>query len=201
MATVKEINKLTDELLNEWEQDFVPLYRAAADIKGEMFIRIFGSGKESGFNSDGTQLPTVAYSTKPIYVSKIIAGNKGTFKSTKTNKKVKSKNKNSKSVGTKDREIQSAYFPGGYNQLKEVLGKPALELTGFLRSFFNKSENIDQGFNCYIVIDESQSGKIEGLEVKYGLIFEMTEEELDRFLEYHTDYLVEAINNKLNSAK
>jgi|LakMenEpi03Aug12_release.lakeMendotaPanAssembly.Ray.scaffolds.fasta_scaffold202111_2 hypothetical protein len=198
MSTIKEIKKKTDDLIAEWEQDFEPLYRAVADIKGEMFVRIFGKGKEGGFNSENVELPTQPYSIKPIYVSKVIAGNKGTFVSKKTGRKVKNKSKNTKNVGTRDREIKSAYFPGGYAQLKQVLGKPPLELTGFLRSFFLKGEPIDQGFSCYIVIDDSQSGKVDGLESRYGIIFDMTDDEFDRFIDYHTTYVIEAINNKLN---
>jgi hypothetical protein len=199
MVTVKELSGRIDELIAEWESGFEPLFRAVFDIKGEMFIRIFGEGTTSGFNSQGVDLPTVPYSITPIYVSKVIAGNKGTFASTKTNKIVKNKSKNSKSVGTRKNEIKSAYFPGGYAQLKQALGKPALELTGFLRSFFLKGEPINEGFGSYIVIDESQSGKVQGLEDKYGIIFDMTEFEFEKFIEYHTNYITESINNKIGN--
>jgi len=65
MATPKEISGRIDALFSEWSGGFTPLYFAVLDMRREMFIRIFGTGKNGGKNQAGDSLPTVPYS--PAY--------------------------------------------------------------------------------------------------------------------------------------
>ena len=72
MATPKEISERIDGLFSEWSGGFTPLYFAVLDMRREMYIRIFGTGKNGGTNQAGQTLPTVPYS--PAY-AKIKAKN------------------------------------------------------------------------------------------------------------------------------
>jgi hypothetical protein len=65
MATPKEISERIDGLFSEWSGGFTPLYFAVLDMRREMYIRIFGTGKNGGKNQAGDSLPTVPYS--PAY--------------------------------------------------------------------------------------------------------------------------------------
>jgi hypothetical protein len=65
MATPKEISERIDGLFSEWSGGFTPLYFAVLDMRREMYIRIFGTGKNGGTNQAGAALPTVPYS--PAY--------------------------------------------------------------------------------------------------------------------------------------
>jgi len=62
MATPKEISSRIDALFSEWSGGFTPLYFAVLDMRREMYIRIFGTGKNGGKNQAGNSLPTVPYS-------------------------------------------------------------------------------------------------------------------------------------------
>jgi hypothetical protein len=72
MATPKEISGRIDALFSEWTGGFTPLFIAVLDMRREMYIRIFGTGKNGGKNQNGQILPTVPYS--PAY-AKIKAAN------------------------------------------------------------------------------------------------------------------------------
>jgi hypothetical protein len=65
MATPKEISDRINGLFSEWNGGFTPLYFAVLDMRREMYIRIFGTGKNGGKNQAGDSLPTVPYS--PAY--------------------------------------------------------------------------------------------------------------------------------------
>jgi len=65
MATPKEISGRIDSLFSEWTGGFTPLFMAVLDMRREMYIRIFGTGKNGGKNQAGNSLPTVPYS--PAY--------------------------------------------------------------------------------------------------------------------------------------
>jgi hypothetical protein len=65
MATPKEISGRIDSLFSDWSGGFTPLYFAVLDMRREMYIRIFGTGKNGGKNQAGDSLPTVPYS--PAY--------------------------------------------------------------------------------------------------------------------------------------
>ena len=67
MATPKEISGRIDGLFAEWSGGFTPLSLAVLDMRREMYIRIFGTGKGGGTNSAGASLPTVPYT--PAYAA------------------------------------------------------------------------------------------------------------------------------------
>jgi hypothetical protein len=102
-------------------------------------------------------------------------------------------------VGKRGKKIKSAYFPQGYAQLKQVVDRPPLELQGSLKSSFANSPILASGANVQITIDISEVGKVQGLEKRYGTIFDLTKEEEQLFGEELTILVVEAINKKLNS--
>jgi hypothetical protein len=192
MATIP-VGELTPKLyslLDQWKNDFEPLATAVNFIRGEMAFRIFGSGTskkgntQSGKNAAGQDLPTVAYSKKPLYVDpKRILGTTSGFRKGKTGKAIK-----------------SAYFPQGYAQLKQVLDRPPLELNNTLDIAFTKEAIIEtQGANANLSIETSEAGKVAGLQKRYGEIFDLTKEEEKLFGEELTILVVEAINKKLNS--
>jgi hypothetical protein len=65
MATPKEISERIDGLFSEWSGGFTALSFAVLDMRREMYIRIFGTGKAGGTNSAGAALPTKPYT--PAY--------------------------------------------------------------------------------------------------------------------------------------
>jgi hypothetical protein len=148
-----------------------------------MFKRIFGTGSSGGTNTAGDKLPTVPYSTKPIYVSpRALASAPSKYK-----------------VGKRGEPIKSLYFPGGYAELKKGTSrKLPLELTGRLKGGFLSSEVLTEGLEAAITVPASEEGKIDGLEAKYGTIFLPTAEEQAEMLEDHAAELVQQIINAMN---
>jgi hypothetical protein len=67
MATPKQISERIDGLFSEWSGGFTPLSLAVIDMRREMFIRIFGTGKGGGTNTAGAALPTKPYT--PAYAA------------------------------------------------------------------------------------------------------------------------------------
>ena len=171
--TVAEILATADG----WKNGFTPLFRAMADIRGEMSRRIFGTGSNSGSNTAGDTLPEPPYDTEPIYVDP------------RSIPRVAGSN-----IGKRGKPIKSLYFEGGYAQLKAELGRPALELTNALDLSFTNTPIVEAGENASIVIDDSEAGKVAGLEKKYGTIFQMTDEEERIFEEILEDYIAEELN-------
>ena len=202
MATPKEISGRIDALFSEWSGGFTPLFFAVIEMRREMFIRIFGTGTSGGTNTAGQKLPSIPYSTNPIYVeASSLPKAPGNFKfgvSTTTTKKGKPK---------KGKPIKSLYFPNGYAELKKAIGRPPLELTGFLkRSFATDQRSVfNEGYGSAIFIQEDEADKVEGLQygngkgfTGYGAIFLPTDEEEARMLQLHADLLVEQISNQIS---
>lgn len=183
MPTPAQIQKNLDELYNDWTSKFTALYGPVRELKRIMFKRIFGTGSSGGSNSDGQKLPTKPYSTTPIYVSpRSLRNAPSKFK-----------------VGKRGEPIESLYFPGGYAQLKQgTSAKLPLELTGRLKGGFLSEEVITEGLEAAIALPASEEGKVEGLEAKYGIIFQPTAEEQAEMLEEHAQQLVEQIINAMN---
>jgi len=186
MATIP-VGELTPKLyslLDQWKNDFEPLAEAVNLIRSEMFIRIFGTGSSGGKNAAGSKLPTRPYSRKPLLVDvRSLPSTPSAFV-----------------VVVKGQKTNDAFFPQGYAQLKEVLGRPPLELTGSLKNAFSKSVVISgQSATARIEIDQSEEVKIGDLEKRYGTIFDLTKEEEQLFGEELTILVVEAINKQLNS--
>ena len=183
MPTPAQIEKNLDELYNDWTSKFTALYGPVRELKRIMFKRIFGTGSSGGSNSDGQKLPTKPYSTTPIYVSpRSLRNAPSKFK-----------------IGKRGEPIESLYFPGGYAQLKQgTSAKLPLELTGRLKGGFLSEEVITEGLEAAIALPASEAGKVEGLEAKYGIIFQPTPEEQAEMLEDHAQQLVEQIINAMN---
>jgi hypothetical protein len=185
MATPAEIQKNLDILYEGWLSKFTPLYVAVRELKRIMFKRIFGTGSSGGTNTAGEKLPTKPYSTTPIYVSpRALASAPSRYK-----------------VGKRGEPIESLYFPGGYAELKKGTSrKLPLELTGKLKGGFLSQEVITEGLEAAIALPSSETGKVDGLEAKYGTIFLPTKEEQEAMLEEHAQLLVEQIINAMNKS-
>lgn len=183
MPTPAEIQRNLDDLYNDWNSKFTALYGPVRELKRIMFKRIFGTGSSGGSNSAGEKLPTKPYSTTPIYVSPRSLSN------------APSKYK----VGKRGEPIESLYFPGGYAQLKTGTSrKLPLELTGRLKGGFLNEDVLAEGLSAAIAIPESEAGKVDGLQAKYGPIFLPTAEEQAEMLEDHAQQLVEQIINAMS---
>jgi len=183
MPTPAEIQKNLDALYSDWTNKFTALYGPVRELKRIMFKRIFGTGSSGGTNTAGEKLPTVPYSTKPIYVSpRALASAPSKYK-----------------VGKRGEPIKSLFFPGGYAELKKGTSrKLPLELTGRLKGGFLSSEVLTEGLEAAITVPASEEGKIDGLEKKYGTIFLPTPEEQAEMLEEHAAELVQQIINAMN---
>ena len=183
MPTPAEIQKNLDALYEGWTSKFTALYGPVRELKRIMFKRIFGTGSSGGTNTAGEKLPTVPYSTKPIYVSpRALASAPSKYK-----------------VGKRGEPIKSLYFPGGYAELKKGTSrKLPLELTGRLKGGFLSSDVLTEGLEAAITVPASEQGKIDGLEAKYGTIFLPTPEEQAEMLEDHAAELVQQIINAMN---
>jgi hypothetical protein len=198
MPTIKEMNARLDALNKEWLNKFVPLYKAGTNLKRVMFKRIFGSGNKGGFNTAMQELPTIPYSTTPIYVDpKSVRNAPASFKFGKPTTDSKGKKK-------KGKPIKSLYFPEGYAQLKsKTSAKLPLQLTGNLKGGFLKSEVVKEGLSVSVTLPDSETLKAEGLQYGhgtfqgYGAIFLPTDIEEKEFLEKHGQYVVDAINESL----
>jgi hypothetical protein len=183
MPTPAEIQKNLDSLYSDWTNKFTALYGPVRELKRIMFKRIFGTGSSGGTNTAGEKLPTVPYSTKPIYVSpRALASAPSKYK-----------------VGKRGEPIKSLFFPGGYAELKKGTSrKLPLELTGRLKGGFLSSDVLTEGLEAAITVPASEEGKIDGLEAKYGTIFLPTPEEQAEMLEDHAAELVQQIINAMN---
>jgi hypothetical protein len=183
MPTPAEIQKNLDALYEGWTSKFTALYGPVRELKRIMFKRIFGTGSSGGTNTAGDKLPTVPYSTKPIYVSpRALASAPSKYK-----------------VGKRGEPIKSLFFPGGYAELKKGTSrKLPLELTGRLKGGFLSSDVLTEGLEAAITVPASEEGKIDGLEAKYGPIFQPTAEEQAEMLEDHAAELVQQIINAMN---
>jgi hypothetical protein len=180
--TIAEFQQRSEAITEAWSTNFIPLYRAVEDLKGLMFLRIFGEGMTGGSNSAGDKLPTVPYSTTPIYVSPSSVKNApSSFKK-----------------GKRGTPIQSLYFPNGYAQLKsQTSAVLPLQLTGALKFGFQSSGIENNGLQSSITIISSELGKVEGLENKYGAIFVPTNEEINEFEISLSEFITEAFNKGL----
>jgi hypothetical protein len=185
MATITagELSPKLLSLIDQWKSDFEPLAEAVNLIRSEMTARIFGTGSSGGENAAGNKLPTKPYDTQPIYVDvRSLPNTPSSFQ-----------------VGKRGKKIKSAYFPQGYAQLKQVVDRPPLELQGSLQSSFANSPILGSGANAQITVDDSEAGKVAGLQKRYGVIFDLTAEEEQLFGEELSILIVEAINKQLNS--
>jgi hypothetical protein len=181
MLTIEQSNQRINELISQWKSNFTPLADSVNFIRGEISRRAFGGKSSAGKNTAGATLPTVPYSTTPIYVS---------------NDSIKRKVP-SFQIGKRGTKIKSAYFPQGYGQLKDAVGRNPIELTGTLFSAFANNPILASGQNVSIEIPDDQAGKVKGLESKYGTIFQMSDEEEELFTDELAQQIADAINKAL----
>jgi hypothetical protein len=100
--------------------------------------------------------------------------------------------------GKRGTPIQSLYFPNGYAQLKsQTSAVLPLQLTGALKFGFQSSPVQESGLSASLTIQSSEEGKVEGLENKYGAIFEPTNEEINEFESSLSEFITEAFNKGL----
>lgn len=184
MITVDQLDKNLTTMLEGWFTKFEPLYTAVYNLKvNVMQERIFGKGTQGGTNTDGSKLPTKPYSTTPIYVSpKDLRNAPGQFKK-----------------GKQGKAINSLFFPGGYAQIKtQTSAVLPLQLTGNLLGSWVSTPTSDDGLTASIEIGTEQLGKVEGLETKYGIIFQPSDEEQQDMLLLHAELIIEQINKQFN---
>lgn len=184
MITVDQVDKNLNSMLEGWFTNFEPLYTAVFNLKTNvMQERIFGKGTQGGSNTDGGKLPTKPYSTKPLYVSpKSLRNAPSQFKK-----------------GKRGTPIKSLYFPFGYAQIKtQTSAVLPLQLTGALNRSWISTPVSEDGLTATIEIGTEQVGKVDGLESKYGIIFQPSEEEQQEMIELHTELLIEQINKQFN---
>lgn len=167
MATIGDLNDDLAKKATELQTIFAQWYLCAADVKDAMqeriFVKLIGAEGQELPNSRVKQSP----STEPIYVDvDTLPRSVSSFQVGKTGKKIK-----------------SAYFPSGYAQLKQAIGRPALELTGYLFRDFVNTPQVDDFNTVTILVDDVNADKIAGLERLYGEIFYPTEQELDDLVE------------------
>jgi hypothetical protein len=195
-STPEQVQQSLNVLLEGWTSKFTALYVPVRELKRLMFKRIFGTGSSGGTNSEGQKLPTVPYSTTPIYVSP----------RSLTNAPAKFKFGKPPEGETRGKPIESLYFPNGYAQLKkETSRKLPLELTGRLKGGFLSEDVITEGLTAAIELPESEKLKAKGLQFGngkgfkgYGIIFQPTGFEQDEMLQEHILLIAEQITNAMN---
>jgi hypothetical protein len=141
-------------------------FEGAINLKDEMQERIFDRTE----NTSGAKVQSVKpYSTNPIYVSK-----------DSLPRKVSTTGKSGKS-------IESAYFPGGYNELKQAVGRPPLELTNRLKTdFLNQPIETTSNSVQFFLVGESAE-KVASLNRLYDTVFAPSTTEIENYLIYISD--------------
>lgn len=167
MSFVSDISGELDGIFNQVLNRF---FTGALDLKDEMFERIF----ERGENSSGTNVQSIKpYSTKEAYFELIALPRDRTIPSNFR-------------VGKRGTPIKSAYFPQGYSQMKQAVGRPPLELTNTLKQNFASSlPESDENSITFAV--EGKEGQIEGLDKLYDTVFEPSESEIENYLLFIQD--------------
>lgn len=163
----------------------------ASDLFATVNQRVFFYGKLS---SGGDPAP---YSTKPLYAS------------TKISSKLSPLGKNGKGKFKNGKQKKSRYIPGGYKELKEKIGrKNRFDFTGQLKkafSFQRLEKNIyvlgfigtqRWGASHKLLVSTTHEEIVEGLEDKYGAIFDLTKDEIarvDQIVERELDLILNAL--------
>lgn len=146
----------------------------ATDLTATVKTRVFSDGKLS---SGASPSP---YSTKPLYAPTSISS------------KLSPLGKNGKSKFKSGKQKKSRYIAGGYAELKEKIGRRnRFDFTGQLKNVFS-FQRLDG--HLYVLgfigttrftatkkpTDTTHEEIVEGLEAKYGPIFDLTKEENQR---------------------
>jgi hypothetical protein len=137
----------------------------------EAEARIFDESK----GTNGQSLPSTPYSTRPLSVPVDSLPRR---------------------AGEISESGKTAFFIGGYAQLKQQVGRKPLELTGELRRDF--SSPIIEANNSTITVSvksASSADKIESLEFRYGRIFTLNEQEIDIVQRVYVDEISKKLFN------
>ena len=155
-------NALTEEL----EANFLPLKLAVESVLRKTEQRIF----DDGVNVKGeVMLDKKPYSTKPTYISRIESPRQVPF-----------------DTGKRGTKIKSYYFPNGYSQFKQAIGRSILELSLDLRNdWVNADVVLDKTVLTVALKQDYNAQKAEGLqkESQYGRFFGFTEKEQQQVAE------------------
>lgn len=178
--TIEQYTAQLKSRLNALSENFIPLFNAASEFRADLVVRIYNDSE----NTAGEKLLSHGpYSTKPIYLSPPYPRNIGTHIG-KRGQTVKP-SKTSKNVGAKKTEIKSAYFAGGWNEVKQQVGRPPMEYFGDLKEDIQSASQINlQGEEVTITLSrEVNASKLESLQKKYGEVLAPNQEELDQMKE------------------
>lgn len=158
------------------------------DLYATINQRVFNYGKLS---SGADPAP---YSTKPMYAS------------TKISSKLSPAGKNGKGKFKNGKTKRSRYLVNGYLELKTVIGrKKRFDFTGQLKKAFTFSK-VDQavyvlgfagtqryGASHGLLVNTKHEEIVDGLEEKYGPVFDLTTQEIarvDQILEHELDLVL-----------
>jgi hypothetical protein len=174
-VTIEELNNDLEQAVTDLTTVYAGFYLCCADLKDAMQERIFVKSLGT-FGQDLTSRP---YSTEPIYVD-----TDSLITSLAAYKFGKPKGKENKG-----KPIKSAYFEGGYAELKKATGRPRLELTNNLALDFRDTPQVNDFNTVKLLLDENNLEKVKGLEFGngrglqgYGEIFFPTDDELNELV-------------------
>lgn len=167
MSIEEHINKL-ECFRNKLEAN-EPFRLAVVDVNASRAERIFTDGKNTSGSQIGSYSTTPAYFNPQDFPKKFTPAGKPGSKVNKQNRKTK-------------------YFEGGYAKLRESIGRESgfvdLTMFGNLKSNLeNPGRAITKVSNdeYHVGLDEENAKKKEGLEKRFGEIFNHTEDEKDHF--------------------
>lgn len=161
-----------------------PLRVAAFDVTAIMGQRIFDEGRKTDGSEIGSQ-----YSTTPIYVNP----EKLTVRKNIGSKEGKTGERIFKSGTKKGQPHKTKYLAGGYEELREKVGRQTnyvdLRLSGELRQDFSNDQSVAQPrkineLEYQIKLDkEINQKKRLGIDEKYGTIFKTSDDENKLFFD------------------
>jgi hypothetical protein len=145
---------IEDILQKQLEQIEKKFYFAVLDTHDEMVNRIFEQQKDA---NGGAPKP---YSTEPLWISR--ASLEGV-----------------KDTGRKSKSGKTRYFEDGYKELKASIGRPPLELRGFLKLDFTNGIRQVGPLQFDVDVNKESLNKING---NFKTFFELSRNEKENLL-------------------
>lgn len=195
MATYKNADEWAAATLEKLRKsiDVKNYYELTNEIISRQSKRVF----DKGTPGEGT---AYNYSRKPIYASNLP-------KYTPRKNPPRGKNSNSPTFANGNKR-KSTYFPGGYGQFKQAVGKGSggkvnLWLFGNFRRMFQNAgknplaRNTQTGVSIFVQLIASSnnpSGKIDGILERYPNMFKLTKGERGFIVKRFREILLENIN-------
>ena len=143
------IEDILEKRLNEIEEKF---YFAVMDTHDEMVNRVFEENKDANGNAPKP------YSTEPMWASRSTLP---------------------REAGKKSKSGKTRYFEGGYSELKKSIGRPPLELKGFLKLHFTNGIRQVGFLDFQVEVNKESLDKIKG---NFKTFFELSGEERKNLL-------------------